>query len=308
MDNSGNSRNTRKHRLWILCILLLVLSAAGGFFLGRNVHPAAEAVGQDEESQRKLWIAVTQSEDAYTVISLDDLGEGELVYEDVTDVNILLDGEKIPLEEAIRNRMVSVPELIGWARTDAQNGLCKEFSETDNGLTEFMYHYIGCNVSTFYDILDAPDGSQHLIQRLSIQSPFSSCSVKNMIFFDDVGNLLDREDWGITLEVEDVTPTGITLRFTQSGGQQVGRLQTRYYILSSAEIRQELPYGEYAMEITENGDTLYTLDWSETWGALPSGTYQISVEVRDVYDESQMHPLIRKFHNGQFYGLDFEIP
>ena len=260
------------------------------------------------EPQRRLWLAVTKREKAYTEFSLEDMGGGELIYEDVADVKILLDGEKIPLDEAIQNGMVSVPELVAWARTDAENGLCQESSETANGLTEFLYHYTGYNLSTIYDILDAPDGSQHLIQQLSIQSPFSSCSVKNTIFLDDDGNILDREDWGITLEVQDVTPTGMTLKFTQSGGQQLGQLQTRYYILTSIDENKVPASGENVMEIAENDDTLYTLDWSDTCGALPSGTYQISIEVRDVYDESQIHPLIRKFHNTQYYGLDFEIP
>ena len=105
-----------------------------------------------------------------------------------------------------------------------------------------------------------------------------------------------------------MTPTGITLKCTQSGGQQVGQLQTRYYDLTSVDEQKSLTYGENAVEIAENGDTLYTLDWSDACGALPSGTYQISIEFRDVYDESQIHPLIRKFHNSQYYGLDFEIP
>ena len=260
------------------------------------------------EPQQRLRLAVTKSEEAYTEFSLADMGGGELIYEDVADVKILLDGEKIPLEEAIQNGMVSVPELVAWARTDAENGLCQESSETANGLTEFLYHYTGYNLSTIYDVLDAPDGSQHLIQRLIIQSPSSSCSVKNTIFVGDDGNILDREDWGITLEVQDVTPTGMTLKFTQSGGQQVGQLQTRNYILTSIDENKVPASGENVMEIAENGDTLYTLDWSDTCGALPSGAYQISIEVRDVYDESQMHPLIRKFHNTQYYGLDFEIP
>ena len=132
--------------------------------------------------------------------------------------------------------------------------------------------------------------------------------MKNTIFLDDDGNILDREDWGITLEVQDVTPTGMTLKFTQSGGQQLGQLQTRYYILTNIDENKVPASGENVMEIAENDDTLYTLDWSDTCGALPSGTYQISIEVRDVYDESQIHPLMRKFHNTQYYGLDFEIP
>lgn len=146
------------------------------------------------EPQRRLWLAVTKREEAYTEFSLEDMGGGELIYEDVADVKILLDGEKIPLEEAIQNGMTSVPELVAWQKRTPTTACVMNPRETGQmGLTEFLYHYTGYNLSTIYDILDAPDGSQHLIQQLSIQSPFSSCSVKNTIFLDDDGNILDRE-------------------------------------------------------------------------------------------------------------------
>lgn len=323
MDNAGNSMNTRKNRLRLLYFLLIVLFAAGGFFLGRNVQATggetAASVAQTEEPQpaaseaveengRQLCISVTQSPDARTEFSLEDLGEGELIYEDVADVKILLDNVEMPLEEAIRSRMVSVPELVAWARMDAENGICRDSSETANGLTEFLYHYSEFNLCSIYDILDAPDGRQHLIQRVSIQSPYSSCSVKNTIFLDDDRNILTREDWGLTLEIQDVTPNGITLKCTQSGGQQVGQLQTAYYILTCVDNGKTMAFGKNVVNIAENDVSLYTLDWSEDCGALPSGTYQISIEFRDIYDKSQIHPLIRKFHNSQYDGLDFEIP
>ena len=51
----------------------------------------------------------------------------------------------------------------------------------------------------------------------------------------------EQDDWGITLSVTDVTPTGLTVVFKQSGGNPTGELMTgSYYRLENKD--KELAY------------------------------------------------------------------
>lgn len=324
MGNTNSLKFTHKNILWLLLdILLLLLFAAVGFFFGRHPIVASneslEARAEETESiasflseasQQKLWISVTLQTDADIKFSLKDLGQsnGTMVYHDVSDVKILLNDVEVSLEEAIRDHRFSAPELISWARLDAQNGFCKESMETHNGLTQFLYHYSDFDLLTIYDVLDAPDGCQHLIQSIQIMPPYGKFTVGNTVFTDDEGNILDREDWGLMLQVQEATQAGITLQFTQTGGQQIGQLKTSAYSLGSASEEMHLASGENEVEIVENGTSLYTLDWSAICGELPSGKYSLAIEVRDFFDESQVHPLMQDFHRSQYYGVEFEIP
>lgn len=263
-----------------------------------------------EAYQQKLRISSTPQPGAYVSLPLKDLDEtdGTMIYDALSDVKILLDGSEFPLEEAIRDCRVSIPELISWARLDARNGYCRESTQTHNGLTQFLYHYSSFNLLTIYDVLDTPDGRQHLIQSLRIAPPDSSFTVGSTVFTDAEGNILDREDWGLTLEVQDAAPTGITLRFTQTGGQQIGQLKAIHYSLDSVSEETHLVSGVCEAELAENDTSLCTLDWSDLCGELPTGEYYISIEVYDFFDESQVHPLMQDFHRSQYYGVSFEIP
>ena len=60
--------------------------------------------------------------------------------------------------------------------------------------------------------------------------------------------------------------------------------------------------------ITQNGTTEIQLDWTEVYGELPSGEYYIFPGVDDIYDESQIHPLIVKYKESQHSPVIFTIP
>lgn len=308
---------------FLLAFILLLLFAAAGFFLGRQTQTSAEvdSITQLQETgpilsslsasaEQKLCISAVPQSGAYVKFSLKELNgaNGTMTYVDMSDVKILLSGTEASLEEAIRDQHISTPELISWASLDAQNGYCQESTETHNGLTQFLYHYSSFNLFTIYDVLDAPDGREHLIQSLRITPPDGSFTVGSTVFTDAEGNILDREDWGLTLEVQDAVPTGITLRFTQTGGQQIGQLKAIHYSLDSVTEETHLVSGVCEAEIKENGTSQCTLDWSDLCGELSMGEYLISVEVYDFFDESQVHPLMQDFHRSQYYGVHFEIP
>lgn len=117
------------------------------------------------------------------------------------------------------------------------------------------------------------------------------------------GDTAPEDPWGLTLSVKDVTPTGATLVFTQSGGAVTGELQTgSAYTLEVLQddawqaVEFALPvetavWNSMAYLIQTDGETQLETDWSVLYGTLPPGTYRLGKTVTDFraageYDEA----------------------
>lgn len=102
---------------------------------------------------------------------------------------------------------------------------------------------------------------------------------------------------GITLSVKDVTPSGLTLVVTQSGGEPTGFLHTgEPYRLAALvgetwQAVEELPLPEgvdgygwnsLAYNIPLESSTEFEIDWSWIYGELPAGRYRLEKGFMDV--------------------------
>ena len=96
------------------------------------------------------------------------------------------------------------------------------------------------------------------------------------------------DEWGLTLSVSSVTPTGATLVFKQSGGNPTGELMTgSHYRLEDKN--GELPYiveGDVAWtaeayRIQKDGEIQMQANWEWLYGTLEPGTYRIYKGVMD---------------------------
>lgn len=93
-------------------------------------------------------------------------------------------------------------------------------------------------------------------------------------------------DWGLTLSVKDVTPTGLTLVCTQKGGNLTGELQcgTDYHLIVLEDgtwkdvptVIEEYAWNSLAYWISEGKDTEFDYSWEWLYGALPVGTYRLT--------------------------------
>lgn len=104
---------------------------------------------------------------------------------------------------------------------------------------------------------------------------------------------LGESQWGITLSAENVTPTGLTIVCTQSGGEATGELQTgSWYILeqmtdngwTEAEwVPQEhdVAWTAEAWIIPKESSVEWEVDWEWLYGELSPGTYRIGKSVVD---------------------------
>ncbi len=106
------------------------------------------------------------------------------------------------------------------------------------------------------------------------------------------GSVEQPDEWGIVLSAEDVTPTGMTLVCTQSGGNAKGELQTGSpFVLERFVAGEWLPVGikpgldvAWTMEgwmIERDAQTKWKVDWEFLYGRLESDTYRISKVIMD---------------------------
>lgn len=296
------------------CIIFLLTISFGGC-------SSSSKDTQETESHllRRLPITAVANEDiGFTTIRADQLGgylEEDLVYLNLTDVNVEIGEVLYPLEEAIRDGLIYVEEIFAYARIDARNGICMEKYESKNGLTHFTYRYPEFDLRLTYDVYETPDGKTHLINDIGIYK--SGSTVSTAYYDDETGERLDLEDWGLTFDVVATTPTTLTVDCTQSGGQYIGELTTFYYdVYNTAEDYKYLPRIdgiEYAKEInppvtiTPLTSTQFTIDWSKELGTLEPGSYSLALTICDNFDPAQVHPLMRNFHDQQRYWIPFTI-
>ncbi len=109
---------------------------------------------------------------------------------------------------------------------------------------------------------------------------------------------MPTDPFGVVLSVKDVTPTGLTLICTQSGGSPTGELQTtstfrlqqkvfdnwvyRATLLEEGEV-YNWPDASYV--IPKDGSCEITLAWEDLYGTLPAGSYRLAKAITDVRGE-----------------------
>ena len=96
-------------------------------------------------------------------------------------------------------------------------------------------------------------------------------------------------DLGITMTVEDLTPTGCTLKVTQSGGSPTGSVECGcdYFVeqlveekWTALETPENLCWTAEGYFLSKRTET-FELNWEYIYGALPSGTYRIGKVILD---------------------------
>ena len=116
-------------------------------------------------------------------------------------------------------------------------------------------------------------------------------------------------EWGITLTAENVTPTSVTIKCTQSGGEPTGKLQTgsRYvlemwtqeYGWQAVPCYAEIYWTEEVWLISKDRVTEWEVKWERFYGKLSEGKYRIGKEIIDVRDTGD--------YDTEIYYVEFEI-
>lgn len=264
--------------------------------------------------QASLRIAVTpEYGSGCTKIPLPQSKFKEVTLWDIADITIDIDGTTRKLADALQDGSVTVEQLIADARQDADQGYCREKAASKNGLTEFTYYYGDFRLHYVYDIYETPDGKQHLIADFSIIDSRSDV-VSYRYSYDENGNCIDFEDWGLTFTISQAGDV-ITVVCTQSGGQQFGNLQFSEAFLEKKNpatqqwesLEDNFTYDCIGTALTMGGTTELTFDVMEKGKPLPAGDYSLAMQFTDCYDPEEIPSLMRKYHDRQWYTVEFTI-
>lgn len=312
------TQNKSSFKKVLLMLALVLLVSLTGCAAEQSASPTVPETTESVTPTPSLNLTVHTDPESWISLSSEETGgnysEG-VQYRNFDSVTIELDGTAIPFEQALRENLITEEEVFCYARMDARNGFCEQSTESNHGLTHFTFSYPEFNLRLIYDIYETPDGQQHLISDLCIYQRSDTYILDPYVDFYDseTGERLDQEDWGIELEVNEVSPTGITLTCTQSGGQQIGQLYIDAYTLSNddgavSRLDNSAEAPSYTLDLQMEGTTQIAIDWTDVYGELPSGDYLISLWIYDRFTKSQVHPLMDDFHDWWLYSVTFTIP
>lgn len=312
------------HQKWYIALIsgaLVLIAGFSGYAIGKNESsaytspPAAAAAEEEAEAARpQIFVENSDSDTEFHEFTAEELGiafDGKVSYSGLSQVNIQIGDTVMPLEDALKNGEITVEALIADIRLDAEDKVCRERTASKLGLSRFIYQYRDFDAEITYDVYETPAKGNYIIRQVCFYPPGHALNVSHAYSDDDhPGEWIDRENWGISLKSDSVTPGGMVLECLQSGGQQIGTLHADYFMLFKANepAAGDTVTIDCSTPLTMGGTCEITLDWSDTYGELSSGDYAVFLLVRDEFDESQVHPLMRDFKSTQYYVVEFAVP
>lgn len=297
----------------IITLLIILSSTTGGYWVGKNNQVNFI---ESKKANRKLNIsAIVDYKIGFTNIKFKNSGDnfiGDISYYNLTDVSVNILQDSVDLEDAILEGLISLEEIFAYARLDAKAGFCSEKHESKNGLTAFIYEYPEYTLELTYDVYETPDAKQHLINDMKLYAKGSD--IHTLYTDDKTGERIDKEDWGLHFEIEQIDSTSIILICSQSGGQQIGELEIESFNIIHAENWEYIPKLDpinslfNPIAINMNSSTHFPIDWIDFYGSLESGNYYIILQIKDLYALDDVHPLTQNYYDTQYYQIPFSIP
>lgn len=222
-----------------------------------------------------------------------------LYYYGLHDVYVTVDGNTLPLKEALNYGKVSIDGIVADCNRRAAIGEIEEYRYKDGGSVVFDFgDYKIIKYHTLEGNRDVYIGDSNM--DINAKNATAVC----------VGAYLWK-DWGLRLEARDVTNKGATIVFKQKSGNISGELDTgEAYYLEKKDGNKWVPVDtktllDYAFHmvaymVNKNGETELETNWEWLYGELRAGQYRISKEVMDFRETGDF--------DEQVYYAYFDIP
>lgn len=221
-----------------------------------------------------------------------------LYYLGLYDVYVNVDGETLPLKEALYYGKVTLDGIIAECNRLSSLGIVKEENYKDGGSS--IYDFGDFKILKYHTL----DGNRDI---------FIGTNDLNINSVNSLGLCIrgqDWKDWGLRLTTTDVSNKSATIVFSQNGGTVTGELQTgeAFYIEKMhgnkwipVDTKPCIDYAFYmtAFSIFKGGSFEHKTDWEWLYGELPAGKYRIIKEVMDFRKTADF--------DKQFYYAYFEI-
>ena len=211
-----------------------------------------------------------------------------LYYYGLHDVYVTVDGNTLPLKEALTYGKVTIDGIIAECNRLANIGEISEMQYKDGGSS--LYDFGDFRIIKYHTL----DGNRDVYIGTNNMDIYAKNATAVCI------GAYIWKDWGIRLEARDVTSEGATVVFKQRGGDLKGQsyvhitgdLQTgeAFYLEKldgnkwiSRETRPLIDYAfhQVAYMINKDGETELDTNWEWLYGTLEAGQYRISKEVMD---------------------------
>lgn len=280
---------------------------------GERIHP----ITGEKEQIDYVGIVGKEGDPVYAVshgtireVGFDDTLGSYLVLATITGEEVTyghLSGSKVP-----QGAEVKAGEMIGvMGKTGTATGAFLSISVKVNGETTNPMLYLKTQIQDEtimyngkeYKKSELCNATLNWLELSELERSYSSYFPPEFVIFE--------ETWGVTLTAENITPTGITLKCTQSGGEAAGELRTgSWYILETWTKEygwKQMPYiiqGEIGWTaeawMIPKGDTCeWEVNWEWLYGVVPSGKYRIGKSIMDFKGSGDFEKVI--------YFAEFEI-
>lgn len=312
-------KSQKLHNIKLACFVILLCSFS--LLMGCSTEQTSEIVADNSPSRRLVLFPVASPDGSFTQVSESDLGEThavEMQYYGFSEVNISINGESLNLLDAIHDNKISPEEIIAFAKIDSRNGYCQMQYDTYYGYTHYAYCYDEFEIISVYDVFESPNGQAYHQEKITIATPgfFANSSFGCPVLEIDGKQIyLGSENWGLSFDVAGISPTSLKIICTQQDGQQIGQLQVYHFAIDKIENNGSISHcpsindagykPEIYAVIHTNSSSEFTIDWTNQYGTLPPGKYNLWLYIEDVYEN--IHPLMKNFQDKQKHHIQFEI-
>ena len=288
-------------------VFLLILAVFLGYQLGKSDRP-------NNIIESHIFTENPQKHPRILQFRVSDTNKDKTKTITQDSTQLFLNGKWISITDTLQNNMMSEELFLAYAKIDSQNGFCEEHYKSENGLSQFFYVYPEVELRFIHDLYELPNGTQHLIDSMTVSDGLWSRPNAKLMFWEDDGIFsyrLDREIWGLMFQPQ-VRHNGIIdISVQQHGGQQIGQLEIINYVLydtSGSLLEESQSSSEFiTIPIQTDSTTSFQIDVGKRYPNLQAGKYVLQFLVQDIYTEDMVHPLMRNYFDIQEYNVEIDL-
>lgn len=298
-------------RILTLLLALTLLAGCGN----AAADPTVPEPASEDAQQLQFFVEEAEPAQEYAPYCPSPYRKGHQEYAVVSDDGYqsfvsIGGGERLELSQAVETGAVTPEAILAQLEADARREVCQmQVVATHYGLSRFVYDYADFQVSVVDSLYRSERDGQFLYRCILFTNREQDFRNIKLLQRDDEGYFsIANLDWGLTLQADAVTPSGMQLHITQNGRETGGELLLSTFWTAFRETEdgwEEVPPTEaYQYPTVEeaiaadraiplDSQTTFPIDWTAQLGTLEPGTYNFRFfvyrhrpgELAELYDQ-----------------------